>query len=365
MHTAPVHTAYRTLNSKAGASNRKRAGGRFLPHVLLYPRPCAFSPSSAPAVVHTHAHNRHLRRTRASCRTCIMPLARALRSSRPLRTSLSSILSPPAGKSRIGGADAYGFLVNGIAMRGSVLVFPTFALLWDVQHAHAICPRSLAPVHMVSPQPGANLPPVRRRARMTRFHLQHSHTPRVLVLWANSAELVLVGTGDQSVNLNPSLYAYFSRRGIAVEPMSTVGSSTSARTCQHGTSHHGRSSPAPDPRAVRSRTLQAHAIAEFNVLNEEGRMVAAALISRQPMSRDDASMFVPQLFTSAADKRLQRALARDYTASEASKMLLTDGLGRGVQDRADVTVADDAASESATSQTADTLMASRRRVDAQ
>lgn len=36
------------------------------------------------------------------------------------------------------------------------------------------------------------------------------------------AELLIIGVGEKPANINPSLFAYFSRKGISVEPMTTV-----------------------------------------------------------------------------------------------------------------------------------------------
>ena len=84
--------------------------------------------------------------------------------------------------------DRYGVTVNGIRMRGSVIVFGSFALLWNVRSVAEVAPRNTAVVHAVRPK----------------------------------VELLLIGAGDVSPNVNPSLYGYFQRRGVAVEPMSTV-----------------------------------------------------------------------------------------------------------------------------------------------
>ena len=73
-------------------------------------------------------------------------------------------------------------------MRGSVLVFGAYTLLWNVPRVVDISPRNAAPVHMLRPK----------------------------------IDIFLIGTGDTSVNVHPALYGYFARKGIAVEAMSTV-----------------------------------------------------------------------------------------------------------------------------------------------
>lgn len=119
--------------------------------------------------------------------------------------------------------DEFGFRVNNIYMRGSVVCLPKFTLLWDVQHVSDISPESLSPVLML-------------------------REPRIRIL--------LIGTGKKMRNVNPALFGWFSRRGIAVEHMSTK-----------------------------------HALSTFNVLNREGRGVAAALLSRKPVSREEGCYY--------------------------------------------------------------------------
>ena len=75
-----------------------------------------------------------------------------------------------------------------------------------------------------------------------------------------------------------------------------------------------------------------HAIALFNSLCLEGRRVAVGLISRVPMSRDDASLYAHGGATrTAADRSLQETLARDTLAvsqaAASSALLLGDGRG--------------------------------------
>jgi hypothetical protein len=85
------------------------------------------------------------------------------------------------------------------------------------------------------------------------------------------------------------------------------------------------------------------AIATFNTLNQEGRSVAVALISRSPMTRDDASLYTQSPLLSAADRRLQRLLARDYTSTDAHKLLTTGNGGPAHGDEEDEAAAKTAA----------------------
>lgn len=117
---------------------------------------------------------------------------------------ISSMLAQQDRMSVIQAHDRYGFTVNGIHMRGSVLVFPNYTLLWNCQRLVDVCPRNTAIVHMVRPK----------------------------------IELLLLGTGVGE-NVNPSLFAYFQRRGVSVEPMATVRPLiwTSHRGIEHHRGH--------------------------------------------------------------------------------------------------------------------------------
>lgn len=106
----------------------------------------------------------------------------------PTLAGLTNIIDKEDGISIVTTHDKYGFTVNNIHMRGSVIVFRNFTLLWNVTRVIDISPRNLAIAHMVRPRP----------------------------------ELLLVGTGEKADNINPALYAYMARRGISVEALSTV-----------------------------------------------------------------------------------------------------------------------------------------------
>lgn len=136
------------------------------------------------------------------------------------------------------------------------------------------------------------------------------------------AELLLIGTGTKMENINPAMYAYFQRKGISVEVMPTVSGMVYARNvgacsctspCQtHATLH----SP-----PVTLYPMQRHAMATFNDLAQEGRRVAAGLISISPVSRDEACMYTSDAVQTEEDRNMQKALARDYSAQEAVKLL--------------------------------------------
>ena len=68
-----------------------------------------------------------------------------------------------------------------------------------------------------------------------------------------------------------------------------------------------------------------HAIATFNTLVAEGRRVAAGLVSRTPVSRDDACLYSPDWSLARetdGDRRLQAALRRDPWGGERNQRLL-------------------------------------------
>jgi len=70
-------------------------------------------------------------------------------------SGLTNMIDKDDSLSYVGAHDKYGFTVNGIHMRGSVIVFKNFTLLWNVARPLDICPRNLAVVHMIRPRPGA------------------------------------------------------------------------------------------------------------------------------------------------------------------------------------------------------------------
>ena len=78
---------------------------------------------------------------------------RSLPSVGPSLELTSPLLDRQDGTTTLGGPDKWGFSVNGVYMRGSILAFASFSLLWDVTRVVDISPRSIAPVHMVKPKP--------------------------------------------------------------------------------------------------------------------------------------------------------------------------------------------------------------------
>jgi len=66
------------------------------------------------------------------------------------------------------GMDEFGFNVNGVFLRGSILCTPTANMLWDCQTPADISTAKLAVVALVKPRLGASscAPPCSRRCMM-------------------------------------------------------------------------------------------------------------------------------------------------------------------------------------------------------
>ena len=66
-------------------------------------------------------------------------------------------LAIPQGKvasTQVGTWDDYGFTVNGVHARGSVLLLPEFWLLWDVQQISDVTMEALTPILATAPKIG-------------------------------------------------------------------------------------------------------------------------------------------------------------------------------------------------------------------
>ena len=93
------------------------------------------------------------------------------------------------GKTEIEGYDEYGFIINQVEMRGSVIVFPKFSLLWNVTSMEEVTVESLALVPLMQP----------------------------------AVETLIIGCGKTLThNLDKKVYDYFKEKGIVVEVMSSV-----------------------------------------------------------------------------------------------------------------------------------------------
>ena len=197
-------------------------------------------------------------------------------------------------RTQILGSDRYGFNVNNIRMRGSVLCFPNFTLLWNVTSVRNISPRSIAPVHMIKPRVELCIIGATTRSK-------------------RGAKGLLE---EEDENVNPALFGYLSRKGVALEVMST-----------------------------------ANAIATFNLLQAEDRPVCAALISREPMSRDDACLYTDDVYKleTDRDREILSALATDVLPQDRDKFI-TDGRasGTGIDSAAEFEARNAAAAQVAT-----------------
>lgn len=195
-------------------------------------------------------------------------------------------------RTQILGSDRYGFNVNNIRMRGSVLCFPNFTLLWNVTSVRNISPRSIAPVHMIKPRVELCIIGATTRSK-------------------RGAKGLLE---EEDENVNPALFGYLSRKGVALEVMST-----------------------------------ANAIATFNLLQAEDRPVCAALISREPMSRDDACLYTDDVYKleTDRDREILSALATDVLPQDRDKFI-TDGRASGIDSAAEFEARNAAAAQVAT-----------------
>jgi uncharacterized protein len=178
-------------------------------------------------------------------------------------------------RTHILGSDRFGFNVNNIRMRGSVLCFPNFTLLWNVTSVRNISPRSIAPIHMIKP----------------RVELCIIGTTSTKKRFKSGSGGGKIHEEDDDENVNPALFGYLSRKGVALEVMST-----------------------------------ANAIATFNLLQAEDRPVCAALISREPISRDDACLYTDDAYKleTERDREILSALATDVLPKDRHKFI-TDG----------------------------------------
>merc|ERR1719163_1859922 len=88
----------------------------------------------------------------------------------------------------------------------------------------------------------------------------------VVALVKPRIEFLIIGTGEHLQFVDVSVFPFFQKRGISVECMTT-----------------------------------SHAIATFNLLNAEGRGVAAALLSRNPLSRAEMCAYTSGFAPPEAD----------------------------------------------------------------
>lgn len=171
-------------------------------------------------------------------------------------------------------------------MRGSVICFPMFTLLWDCQHIGMVSSANTAVVALTKPHVGKQ----DDATDAVSNHPAHELTPCCCLLdGAGGARLFNHWHWRPATVLCP--------RGVHI-PSTTRDIS---RVHDNGTTHAQSlahtdvllSLPRSDTR-VRCGvwcSTQRHAISTFNVLASEGRSVAAALISQEPVTREEACAY--------------------------------------------------------------------------
>jgi hypothetical protein len=149
----------------AAAARRPPALGRAARAATLATAPPRESPSAAPSALVAAAA------ALPPAAAAAVADATAPRPPPSAPTLLAPLIERSDSTQRIESHDRFGFRVNGVHLRGSVLVFPLFSLLWDCTSVDAITPRAIAAVHMLRPRP----------------------------------EILLLGTGREARNVNPAL----------------------------------------------------------------------------------------------------------------------------------------------------------------
>jgi NADH dehydrogenase [ubiquinone] 1 alpha subcomplex assembly factor 3 len=144
----------------------------------------------------------------------------------------------------------HGFVLNDTHLFGSLLLFPRNAFLWNCKNYKQIDVESLSLVHMMNPLP------------VIPFY--SSFLGHVLNFKFHYFSSLLVGTGEEQKSLDPSIYKHFEEYGIAVETMSTVS-------------------------FFSFNTFQFSALSTYNILNQEDRNVAAALITLKEIDATELS----------------------------------------------------------------------------
>ena len=89
------------------------------------------------------------------------------------------------------------FLINHYWINGSVIVFPNAYYMWNVLDAEEIKPHTLEIMNFVKPRP----------------------------------DYLIVGTGEETVMLDPSFYEHFKRMGISVDTCPTFEAASTFNIC--------------------------------------------------------------------------------------------------------------------------------------
>ncbi|KAF8073178.1 ndufaf3 [Scenedesmus sp. PABB004] len=102
-------------------------------------------------------------------------------------STLSSVIAPETGKTKLQGYLPHAFLINGVQAEGAVLCLPESWLLWDVAAFADVTPAALAVLDLVDPPP----------------------------------EVLVLGCGAAMRRLPAHLAAHLAARGIAAEVLDT------------------------------------------------------------------------------------------------------------------------------------------------
>jgi NADH dehydrogenase [ubiquinone] 1 alpha subcomplex assembly factor 3 len=131
----------------------------------------------------------------------------------------------------------HGFIVNNDNVQGSIMCVGTLCVAWDVARLEDVTLDSLALLDVVRPPPGAHLRPTMHVTMPGLTYVSAAHLP------CASAELLVLGCGRTTQRLPDELVRGLAAKGISVDV-----------------------SDMPN------------AIATFNILSQEGRAVAAAML---------------------------------------------------------------------------------------
>eukprot|EP00878_Enallax_costatus_P015955 GHUV01016728.1.p2 GENE.GHUV01016728.1~~GHUV01016728.1.p2 ORF type:complete len:136 (+),score=1.95 GHUV01016728.1:62-469(+) len=104
-------------------------------------------------------------------------------------STLSNVIAPESGKTKLQGYLPHAFLVNNIQVDGAILCLPETWLMWDAKTFQDINPSNLAILDLIDPAP----------------------------------EVLVIGCGSQMKQINPGLKQHLTARGIAMEVLDTVG----------------------------------------------------------------------------------------------------------------------------------------------
>ena len=88
-------------------------------------------------------------------------------------------------------------MVNHYWLSGSVIVFPNRYFMWNISDASEIKPHTLEVMNFIKPRP----------------------------------DYLIIGTGDETIQLDPSFYEHFKRMGISVDTCPTFEACSTFNMC--------------------------------------------------------------------------------------------------------------------------------------